>query len=30
MVTMLGEIEYARTYYKSKKNGEYRYLLDEI
>lgn len=27
---MLGEIEYARTYYKSKKNGEYRYLLDEI
>jgi len=30
IVTMLGEIEYARTYYKSKKNGEYRYLLDEI
>ncbi|QAV33339.1 Uncharacterised protein family (UPF0236) [Fervidobacterium changbaicum] len=30
IVTMLGEIEYARTYYKSKKSGEYRYLLDEI
>jgi len=30
IVTMLGMIEYKRTYYKSKKTGEYRYLLDEI
>ncbi|WP_040306791.1 UPF0236 family transposase-like protein, partial [Caloramator australicus] len=30
IITLLGGIEYSRTYYKSRKSGEYRYLLDDV
>ncbi|GFR34702.1 hypothetical protein TCEA9_05140 [Thermobrachium celere] len=30
IITVLGGIEYSGTYYKSKENGEYKYLLDEV
>ncbi len=30
LITIFGEVNYLRTYYKSKKDGSYRYLSDEI
>ena len=30
LITILGEVNYLRTYYKSKKDGSYRYLSDEL
>ena len=30
LITKFGEVNYERTYYKSKKDGSYRYLSDEL
>ena len=30
LITIFGEVNYLRTYYKSKKDGSYRYLSDEL
>lgn len=30
LITKFGEVNYLRTYYKSKKDGSYRYLSDEL
>ncbi|MFS8540721.1 MAG: ISLre2 family transposase [Tissierellales bacterium] len=30
LITIFGEVNYERTYYKSKKDGSYRYLSDEL
>src|SRR5690554_3186753 len=30
LITKFGEVKYERTYYKSKKDGSYRYLSDEL